>query len=218
MTVMTELAAGAAPPGGVRASAGQGAGNDAEQDAALVLAAMIDAYRRRGYHQTAFPASELLVAVNPLERLEPALGALLNARHIVPAGNSMIALHPSARTALLSRSVLVRWLEAFAQEGPQLIGMYRDRIAGELATLVSWAADTAQIPHELIQRAAELAGVLATTGLDPGAFDLVGAHGGTPRSRLAALTPVPPRSLDLEGLRRRLRQAVSSQYPGAPGR
>jgi hypothetical protein len=205
-----EPAAGGAPAG----TGGGGAASGAPDVAGEIVRAMVDAYRRRGYHQIAFPASALLAFTGSLERLEQALAALLDVRHLVPAGMSQVSLHPSARTALLSQSVLARWLDAFSLESPQRIAMYRDRVTAELATLVSWAAGATAVPDDLTQRAAALAGTLATRELDPQAFELVNAHGGTPRGRLTALATVPPRSLDLNGLRLHLRHAVSSHYLG----
>ncbi|HEY6796320.1 MAG TPA: hypothetical protein VI248_16715 [Kineosporiaceae bacterium] len=184
---------------------------DAAGDADRIVQAMVDAYRRRGYHQVNFPASALLVAVDALDRLEGALATLLDARHLVPAGTSEVALHPSARLALLSRSVLARWFEAFSQEGPTSRARYTERVTSELTMLVRWACDTAGAPDELLQRAAELAGVLATVDLDPAAFEVVGKVGGTPRARLEALATVPARSLDLDGLLVRLRRNVSTR-------
>jgi hypothetical protein len=93
------------------------------------------------------------------------------------------------------------------------LGLFRDAIATELRDLTTWAS-AAILPEELAQRAAELAGVLATRDLDPRAMDVVARHGGTPRSRLAALSAATPRSCPtLEELLDLLRYTVSTVYP-----
>lgn len=179
-----------------------------------IVKALATAYQRQGYHAVAVPASALLTVVDSRAELEPALAGLLDDGGVVPVGTNGVALHPSARAALLTRNVLERWLDRVSRESGPKYELYRDGIAGELAELVAWATNAAAtLPPDLVQRCAELAGVLATAELDPRAVDIVSTHGGTPRTRLAALALVRPRSLPLDRLRDHLRHNVSSAYP-----
>ena len=75
-----------------------------------IIAVLVDRYQRYGYQQVAIPARTLLSLVDR-EDLEPALASLLDAQELVPVGTNGVALHPSARIALLSRAVLDRWLD-----------------------------------------------------------------------------------------------------------
>lgn len=181
--------------------------------AETIVAALADAYRRQGYHQVAVPASLLLGLVSDRQELESTLARLLDDGGVVPVGNNGVALHPNARIALLGRGVLEKWLSSIKRESETKAVLYHDGIARELATLVSWGSNAA-LPDDLTQRAAELAGVLATFELDPRAIDVVATHGGTPRSRLTALASLRPRSLPVTRLRDHLRHTVSSAYPG----
>jgi len=178
-----------------------------------IVSALASAYQRQGYHHVAVPASALLSVTESREELEPALAALLDDGGLVPVGTNGIALHPSARTALLHRAVLETWLDKATREKGPTAALYLDGIASELSTLVVWALGSS-LPEDLAQRAAELAGVLATTDLAPSAMDVVATHGGTARGRLAALAALKPRSIAVERLRDHLRHTVSSAYPG----
>jgi hypothetical protein len=176
-----------------------------------IITTLAERYQRHGYQQAAVPARAFL-SMAAQEVLEHALADLLDDGHLVAVGTNGVALHPSARLALLSRSVLDQWVERVARETGHTFGMHRDAIAAELRTLTLWALSAA-LPDELAQRAAELAGVAATGDLDPRAMDLVARHGGTPQSRLAALATMPPGSCaTVEQLLTHLRHAVSTVY------
>jgi hypothetical protein len=177
-----------------------------------IVRALAATYQRQGFHQVAVPAAALMGIAGTREVLEEALAELLDESGVVPVGTNGVALHPSARVALLTRGVIGQWLSRAARETGPLNAVYRDGIAVELSTLVAWALNVAP-PDDLTQRAAELAGVLATVELDPRAMEVVATHGGTPHSRLAALAAVKPRSLPLDRLRDHLRHTVSSAYP-----
>jgi len=184
-----------------------------EQDpTAVIVGALADSYRRTGYHQVAVPAAALLGVVGSREVLEPALARLLDGGDVVAVGGNGVALAPGARAALLSRGVLTGWLSSISRETGTRLALYRDAVARELTTLVDWAV-TVGPPADLTQRAAELAGVLATVELDPRAIEVVATHGGTPRSRLEALAAVRPRTLAMERLRDHLRNTVSTAHP-----
>ena len=178
-----------------------------------IVGALASAYQRQGYHHVAVPASALLSVTGSREELEPALAQLLDDGGLVPVGTNGIALHPSARAALLNRSVLEIWHDKISREKGPTVALYLDGIAGELAALVGWALNS-PLPDDLTQRAAELAGVLATVDLDPHAIEVVATHGGTARGRLTALAALRPRTVAVERLRDHLRHTVSSAYPG----
>jgi hypothetical protein len=168
-------------------------------------------YQRGGYQQIAVPARAFL-SLAAREDLELALADLLDDGHLVPVGTNGVALHPSARLALLSRAVFDQWVDKVSRETGHTFGMHRDAIAAELGVLTAWAS-SANLPDDLAQRAAELAGVLATRELDPRAMDVVARHGGTPHGRLAALSGTTPRSCEtLDQLLTHLRHAVSTVY------
>jgi hypothetical protein len=190
--------------------------SDAGEGTAIqrIVRTLAATYQRQGYHQIAVPASALLSAAGTLPELETALATLLDDGGVMPVGSNGVALHPSARVALLNRTVLEKWHQKVSLEtGPKLT-LYRDGIAAELATLVAWASGV-QLPDDLTVRAAGLAGVLATIDLDPRALDIVATHGGTARGRLAALAAMRPRSIGTDRLRDHLRHNVSSAYPSA---
>jgi hypothetical protein len=177
-----------------------------------IIDALARSYQRQGYRGVAIPAGALYSVVDR-DQVEQALGQLLDSGDLVAVGTTGVSLHPSARTALLSKAVLVSWLKVVARETGHTQGLYRDTVAAELRTLTTWAA-SAPLPDDLTQRAAELAGVLATQGLDPEAMDVVGRHGGTPRSRLLHLVGVPPGSCaGIDQVLVHLRNSVSSAYP-----
>jgi hypothetical protein len=177
-----------------------------------IVTALARKYQRSGYQGVAIPAGALFSVV-ARDQVERALAEMLTAEELVPVGTTGIALHPSARAALLSRPVIGQWLAAVAREKGHTQGLYRDTIIAELRTLVGWAA-SAGLPDDLAQRAAELAGVLATRELDPTAMDVVARHGGTPSGRLAALAAVAPGSCaGVEQVLVLLRNSVSSAYP-----
>jgi hypothetical protein len=178
-----------------------------------IVRALATAYRQQGYHQVGVPASYLLTVVGRREQLTAALGDLLTDGTVVAAGAHEVALHPSARVALLGRPVLEKWLDVVSRESGAKAHLYREGIQSELQELVTWAVDAEEAPAELIERAAELAGVLATTTLDPRAITIVATHGGTPRGRLKALAHTRPRSVDLDELRDHLRHTASTVHP-----
>lgn len=175
-----------------------------------IVQALTNAYQRHGFQQVGVPAGALLTVVGSREALERALAGLLEEGVVVPYGNAEIALHPSARIALLGRGVLRGWIDRADREPVPVAGMLRDGISRELADLTRWAAG-ADLPDDLTQRAAELAGVLAT-GLDIAAMEVVATHGGTPRSRLGSLATARPGSITIERLRVHLRHNVSTLY------
>jgi hypothetical protein len=179
-----------------------------------IVTALVSAYQRHGYTGVAVPAGSLLSVV-PREQLEQALAAMLDAEALVPLGANGIALHPSARTALLTRQVLDQWTDKVSRETGHVRDLYRDTIAAELRALSVWAAGAPALPDELVQRAAELAGVAATHGLDPRSMEVVSRHGGTARARLAALVAVAPGSCaGPDQLLALLRNSVSTtMYP-----
>jgi len=179
-----------------------------------IVNALASAYQRQGYHQVAVPASALLTVVPSREALEEGLATLLDDGGLVPVGTNGVALHPSARTALLTRRVLEKWLDTVSRDAGPKASVYRDGIAAELSHLVAWAANNSALPDDLVQRAAELAGVLVTHELEPDAMSIVASHGGTPRGRLAALASVRSRSIALDRLRDHLRHTVSTAHPG----
>jgi len=176
-----------------------------------IVASLAGAYQKHGYTGVGVPAASLLSVV-PREELEHALAALLDAEGLVPLG---VALHPSARTALLTRPVLDQWTDKVSRETGHVRDLHRDTIAAELRALTGWAAGVPGLPDELVQRAAELAGVLATHGLDPRSMEVVSRHGGTARARLAALVAAAPGSCaGPDQLVALLRNAVSTtMYP-----
>ena len=177
-----------------------------------IITALAEMYQKHGYRQIAVPARTLLSIVGRQE-LEQALASLLDAGDVLPIGNNGVALHPSARMALLNRAVLTQWMDKVSRETGHTFGLYRDGIARELQELTSWALTTT-LPPELAQRAAELAGVLVTRGLDPRAMDVVAVHGGTPYTRLAALAATPVGSCSsVDELLHLLRHAVSTIFP-----
>jgi hypothetical protein len=174
-----------------------------------IISALAEMYSRHGFRQLAVPARTLL-GLGDRRQLESALAALLDSGDIVPIGNNGVALHPSARIALLSRAVLGQWMDKLSRETGHTLGLYRDAITTELRDLVAWASRTT-LPPELAERAAELAGVLATRDLDPRAMDIVSRHGGTPYTRLAALATAAPGSCpSLDQLMLLMRNAVST--------
>ncbi|HEX2809107.1 MAG TPA: hypothetical protein VHN80_23330, partial [Kineosporiaceae bacterium] len=176
-----------------------------------IITTLADRYQRHGYRQVAVPAGAFL-SMAGREELEHALAELLDDGHLVAFGTNGVSLHPSARLALLSRTVLDQWLEKVSRDTGHTFGMHRDAIAAELRTLTGWAS-AATLPDELAQRAAELAGVSATREMDPRAMDLVARHGGTPQSRLAALAAMPPGSCaTVDQLLTHLRHSVSTVY------
>ena len=181
---------------------------------AQIIKAVAATYQRQGFHQIALPAAELISVAGSRQQLEPALAALLDDGGLVPVGTNGVTLHPNARAALLTQAVLTAWHDRIGREPLPKQSLYRDGICRELATLVAWVRNAADAPPVLRQRAAELAGVLATDELDPRAMQIVASHGGTPASRLEALASLRPRSTPLDRLRSHLRHTVSSAYPG----
>jgi len=180
-----------------------------------VLAAHADLYRRHGFLQRTLPVGALVSVAGSREALESALAQLLDVGAMVPGtAPGSVDLHPSARVALLSRSVLAGWLRRADRETGPGAGLARDRIAEELSVLVGWAAATPDLPDDLAQRTAELAGVLVTHTLDPAAIDVVARHGGTAATRLAGLAATRARSMPVEALRDHLRYSVSTVHPG----
>jgi hypothetical protein len=175
-----------------------------------IVQALVNAYQRHGFQQVSVPAAALLTVVESREELESALGVLLDEGTLVPMGNAEIALAPEARIALLGRSTLGSWIDRATREPVPAGLIYRENIIRELSDLTRWAL-AATLPDDLTQRAAELAGVLATD-LHLGALDVVAAHGGHPRSRLATLTAARRGSITVEGLRNHLRHNVSTLH------
>jgi hypothetical protein len=178
-----------------------------------IVDVLATAYRRQGYHQAALPASTLLAVTASRGELETALATLLDDGAIVPVGTNGVALHPGARAALLTRRVLQTWHDTLSREAGAKAALHREGLTAELTNLVAWAASDVELPDDLTQRAAELAGVLATPDLDPRAIDVVASHGGTPRGRLAALAALRPRTVAVDRLRDHLRNTVSSAFP-----
>jgi hypothetical protein len=176
-----------------------------------IVTAVAGGYQRHGYQGVAVPAGSLL-STAAREDLEHALADLLDAEILVPVGTNGVALHPSARMALLTRGVLEQWMDKVSRATGHAQDMYREGIGAELRALIGWATGTV-LPDDLALRAAELAGVLATCDLDPRAMDVVARHGGTAQSRLAALAAVAPGSCaGPEQLLTLMRHAVSTVY------
>jgi hypothetical protein len=157
---------GAAPPAGV--------------EEVLRIATTI--YRRRGPAQVGLPLAAFGDGAAQAR-------ALLESGELEPHERG-VALAPSVRLALAGPSVLAEWLdEARAITGPTARPAL-DAIRGELRTITRWACGK-DLPDQLTQRAAELAGVLATSTLDPEAMAVVAASGGEPRRRLLQLCALP---------------------------
>jgi hypothetical protein len=84
-------------------------------------------------------------------------------------------------------------------------------MAAAQAQLESLVATGRELPPELTQRAAELAGVLATSSLDPEAMTVVASSGGTPTRQLRELLALGEgRCSTLKELRTEISRFVST--------
>ncbi len=181
-----------------------------------IVQTMIEIYRERGPMHRAVPASTFL-ATRDEPDLELQLAGLLEAGTVVPFGRGQVALAPELRLSLLGRGALSHWLQGIELvQGEDISGLLREAIRIELRALTQWAA-TAQLPPDLVQCAAELAGVLASTTLDPSFMHAVVGLPGTARDRLARLLAVPEASCGSElELRAAVAKAVPVPVPAPP--
>ena len=121
-----------------------------------------------------------------------------------------VALAPSVRLALAGQPVLSGWLDDARQLPSQLAAAALEAIREELRLITRWAA-VRELPPELTQRAAELAGVLATNSLDPQAMTVVASSGGAPARQLRELLALGEgRCSTLKELRTEISRFVST--------
>ncbi len=176
-----------------------------------MLSVVADVYRERGPLQQQVPVRSFLEAMRQCD-VEEQLGVLLEAGALVPGSGGTIALAARLRLPLVTRTVLSAWVdEAVAAPAP-VEALLRAAIRAELRELVRYARTTT-VQASVGQRAAELAGVLAMSDLDPRAMDVIAGLAGTVRSRHEDLAAIPEGCCrSLKELQARMRRFVTTQF------
>jgi len=161
-------------------------------------------YRRRGPAQVGLPLATFGDAA------DQALALALVESGELERHERGVALAPSVRLALAGQSVLSGWLDDVRQLPSQLAATALEAIREELRLITRWAAGR-ELPVELTQRAAELAGVLAVNSLDPAAMAVVASSGGAPSRQLRELLALGEgRCTTLKELRTEISRFVST--------
>jgi hypothetical protein len=144
-----------------------------------ILERVVDVYRRRGPMDQRVAARSFLESMSR-EDLAVELGALLDDGSLLASTEGTVMLGPGLRASILAAPVLTNWVEAAWLAAPHARDAMLTGIRAELNDLVVHCmmpgATTA-----MLQRAAELSGVLAMVDLNPAAIDLVAQLDHPPR-------------------------------------
>ncbi len=136
-----------------------------------ILERVVDVYRRRGPLDQRVPARSFLESMSR-EELAVELGALLDDGSLLAGAEGTVMLGPGLRASILAGPVLTNWVEAAWLSAPHARDALLTGIRAELTTLVAHCVTPTATPA-MLQRAAELSGVLAMVDLNPAALDVI---------------------------------------------
>ncbi len=144
-----------------------------------ILERVVDVYRRRGPMDQRVPARSFLDSMSR-EELAVELGALLDDGSLLAGIEGTVMLGPGLRASILAAPVLTNWVEAAWLAAPHARDQLLTGIRAELTELVVHCT-TPAATTAMLQRAAELSGVLAMVDLNPGAIEVIAQIDRPPR-------------------------------------
>jgi len=155
-----------------------------------ILERVVDVYRRRGPMDQRVPVRSFLDSMSR-DDLAVELGALLDDGSLLAGTEGTVMLGPGLRASILAGPVLTNWVEAAWLAAPHARDAMLTGIRSELNDLVVHCT-TPSATTAMLQRAAELSGVLAMVDLNPGALDVIAQLDRPPRVVVEHLRVMAP--------------------------
>ncbi len=157
-----------------------------------ILERIAQVYRRGGPVHARVPARSFLDTLSQ-EQLTLELGTLLDDGTLLACAGGTVMLSAGLRASTLTRPVLTGWVEEAWSSALPVRELLLAAIRTELTELVAHCS-TAAATEPMLQRGAELMGVLTMSDLNPEAVNVIAGLNYPPRAVMKDLSAVAPGS------------------------